>query len=576
MKVLFLLYIIILTCSCTLTARIYSLNQNSEELDLNTPVSSSLLYSLTKNYFTITETITLTPSIIGDLSDFSVSPSLPTGYTLNSSTGAISGLSNTPTLSQTYSITAKDRSGAVISSTLTFEVANEFTVNTTGDLVDRNLNDGLCITVNDNCSLRAAIEESNNQPTGILILVNLPAGTYGLTTQSLTITSRIILNGTDRNTTVIDANPDATPLNLAIDILSNTTDVIIKGVSIKNALSTAGVVTGVGIKSTAKNLILKDCKVSDNTATGATSLSANGVGLYHNSTGKFEMDNCILTNNNSTLSNASSNSIGGGAYISAANINIKNSTVSNNSLSTTVGVTRAGGLFLSGPSLLENTVVSANQSRNSGGAVQFNDNSEIKDSTFSENRGTLNIFGAHIYSPQNKKLIITTSTFDTTAADNEEIIYASGSELIIKNSTFKADISILIQLSSTASAYIESTTLDTNYNSIDFRVNQGTLTIKSSVVRSGNINCTSHTNPIVSLGYNIFSDSSCTASDPRDIMNADPLLNGLANNGGTTMTISTMNLSPARNLVPIIDCLTADQRGVARTGNFCDAGSFQH
>lgn len=244
------LYIILTACSCSLNARIYSLNSAVEKPVLsnpNDPTPSSFSYTLTKSYFTITESITQTPSITGTLSNFSISPALPTGYIINLDTGAISGLSTTPSLSQTYTITATDSTGSIISSTLTFEVANEFTVNTTDDLDDQTPGDGVCLTGSSNCSLIAAIAESNSQPTGVLNLINLPAGIYGLTNLSLTISSRIILDGTDRTTTIIDANPDATPLSPDLDILSNAADVTIKGVSIKNALSTAGFVNGVGI-----------------------------------------------------------------------------------------------------------------------------------------------------------------------------------------------------------------------------------------------------------------------------------------------------------------------------------------
>lgn len=68
-------------------------------------------------------------------------------------------------------------------------------------------------------------------------------------------------------------------------------------------------------------------------------------------------------------------------------------------------------------------------------------------------------------------------------------------------------------------------------------------------------------------------DGSCSA-----VVSDDPLLAGLADNGGTTLTRLPSAVSPALGLVPVADCtvLPTDQRGVARPqGAACDAGSVE-
>jgi CSLREA domain-containing protein len=56
---------------------------------------------------------------------------------------------------------------------------NTYTVNSTADLSDADLGDGLCLTSSGNCTLRAAIMQANYTAGADTII--LPAGTYQLT-----------------------------------------------------------------------------------------------------------------------------------------------------------------------------------------------------------------------------------------------------------------------------------------------------------------------------------------------------------------------------------------------------------
>ena len=58
---------------------------------------------------------------------------------------------------------------------------------------------------------------------------------------------------------------------------------------------------------------------------------------------------------------------------------------------------------------------------------------------------------------------------------------------------------------------------------------------------------------------------------------ADPLLAGLAANGGATPTLAIAANSPAIDAAPTSACPATDQRGVARPqGSACDIGAFEH
>jgi CSLREA domain-containing protein len=100
--------------------------------------------------------------------------------------------------------------------------ATVFTVNTFDDLPDANPGDGICGTRKLNCSLRAAIQESNafcGGSYGCEETIELPAGTFGMTRAGqddtalrgdLDITGHVTIRGAGAAKTFIDGNGNAT------------------------------------------------------------------------------------------------------------------------------------------------------------------------------------------------------------------------------------------------------------------------------------------------------------------------------------------------------------------------------
>ena len=90
--------------------------------------------------------------------------------------------------------------------------AATFTVNSTADLPDASTGDGACATGNltpggdAECTLRAAIQESNALPGFPPEQVKLPAGTYLLTAGTLEITSSLSIKGSGSDSTIVDGN----------------------------------------------------------------------------------------------------------------------------------------------------------------------------------------------------------------------------------------------------------------------------------------------------------------------------------------------------------------------------------
>ena len=79
---------------------------------------------------------------------------------------------------------------------------------------------------------------------------------------------------------------------------------------------------------------------------------------------------------------------------------------------------------------------------------------------------------------------------------------------------------------------------------------------------------------INSLGNNVFTDASC-GSEASDQIVADAGLDGLADNGGPTLTHALLAGSPAIDAANPAVCPVVDQRGVARDAA-CDVGAFEY
>ena len=79
-----------------------------------------------------------------------------------------------------------------------------------------------------------------------------------------------------------------------------------------------------------------------------------------------------------------------------------------------------------------------------------------------------------------------------------------------------------------------------------------------------------------SSGHNLFSDTPGVSVDPTDLVNTDPMLGPLANNGGPTLTQALLPGSPALDAGIPVPGITTDQRGGLRpSSGATDIGAFQ-
>ncbi|MBI4498578.1 MAG: hypothetical protein HY689_11830, partial [Chloroflexi bacterium] len=462
--------------------------------------------------------------------------------------------------------------------------AASFIVNSTLDWWDATPGDGICETApgNGECTLRAAIMEANASPGDDTI--TLPVGTYTLAIApdatpddaadgDLDITGNLTLEGAGAASTIIqacdaDADPTCTGIDRVFHVLSGA-EVTVSGVTVRkgNTASWGGGVYNAG------TLTVSQSTISDNSA------AVSGGGVYNEDT---------LTVSQSTISDNSSDE-GGGILTSWGTATVSSSTLSGNSASS-----YGGGIYQTslGTLTVVNSTISANSAFSGGGISNHWGTLTVSQSTISGNSAT---GGGGITNGNSGTATVNQSTISVNSASGDGGgVYNSGT-LVISNSTFSGNYA------TSGGGILNEGTLTVSQSAISGNssdhygggiANTGTLTLRNSII-AGNT-ATTYNNCYASVaftsnGYNLSSDASCFTAGGTDLLNTDPLLGPLQDNGGPTFTHALLAGSPAIDAVPLAACtdaagnpLTADQRGALRPfdGNSdgaaaCDSGAFE-
>lgn len=248
-----------------------------------------------------------------------------------------------------------------------------------------------------------------------------------------------------------------------------------------------------------------------------------------------------------------SNTVGGGVYNGGPTLTrmtISHSLVMSNS------ATNGGGILNEGvgasTTIYASRIIS-NLATNSGGGIFNNGILTVNSSTLAYNRaragGGLHHFGGN--------LSLTNSTISQNdATDNGGGLYNGGS------------------------AVLSFATLNANQADGDggnLFNDEAQLSIESSLVAQAHAggNCFNSDGFLTSLGYNLESSNTCNFTATGDLINVDPLLGPLQNNGGPTPTHALLDGSAALDHGSAI-CPATDQRGVVRPqGLACDSGAYE-
>jgi hypothetical protein len=273
-----------------------------------------------------------------------------------------------------------------------------------------------------------------------------------------------------------------------------------------------------------------------------------------------------------TITGGRDDSTGGGGIDNSGTLTVTNSTVSGNSaIQASLGGAGAG-IFNSGTLTVANSTVSGNGGGlggSIGGGIYNSSMLTVTNSTFSDNSAggaDSSGRGGGIYN--SGTLTVTNSTFTGNSARSAGPEGRGGGidnsgTLTVTSSTFSGNAASGV-FSSGAGGGID---------------NSGTLTVTTSLFADAdgsNLISAGTGTRFVSGGHNLFSDVPAVPLDATDLINSDPMLGALADNGGPTFTQALLPGSPALDAGVPVAGLTTDQRGVPRPqGRAPDIGAFE-
>ena len=420
--------------------------------------------------------------------------------------------------------------------------AATITVNTTDDELN---SDG-------DCSLREALLAANTDAAVDACIAGsgadtilLAAGIYTLSipgtnedaaaTGDLDIADDLTLTGAGALTTVIDGNQIDRVIEVADSVTAH-----VSGVTIRNGESVSFAFNGGGIAN------FGDLTFTDSIVTG-NSVVDGGGGILN--VGTLTMTNVSVKDNISGMD------VGGIANLGSAVLT--GVTVSGNEAAGFVG-----GIYNNGSLTLNGSAVSGNSALIAGGIYNeanfFGDvQLTIVNTTISGN--SAGAAGGGIYNFDSPVTITNSTISGNNGGDQGGGIYNYEDTVVLLNSTVSGNMA-----SEGGGIYNVGAASLTN------------TTLKNTIVaNSTGADCGG--SPITSEGNNIDSDGTCGLTDTSDLVNTDPLLGPLADNGGPTQTHALLAGSPAID-AGSGDCPppATDQRGVARPQSAaCDIGAFE-
>ena len=393
-------------------------------------------------------------------------------------------------------------------------------------------------------SLRQAIIDANANAEADII--NVPAGTYVLTSGEMEITTDITINGAGAGSTIIDGSDNGR----IFFVNESGATVVINDLTVQNGQS------------------------------------GDGGGIHVNGE---------LTINNVVVQDSFADGDGGGIFISGdGTLNANDCTVSNNE-----AADDGGGIMNEGPDTLNMSgcTVSGNHASDDGGGIanSFDATGTIDGSTISGN--TADSDGGGISNDQCcgiGPLVITNSTISgNSAGDDGGGMDAQAGAATLTNVTISgndgADLGGGLRVNSDSQATLTNVTISDNTAAAALGgglVVEGETTLLNTIVAAnpdGDDCFIEDGGTLTSSGHNIDSDDTCGLTAAGDQPNTDPALGALALNApGATQTHALSAASPAVDTGDDDGCPATDQRGVSRPQDgdedgtaICDVGAYE-
>jgi hypothetical protein len=272
----------------------------------------------------------------------------------------------------------------------------------------------------------------------------------------------------------------------------------------------------------------------------------------------------VVTFKHLTIRNGSTPDSGGG-ILSYGDLTLSRVTVTGSVASF------GGGIYSSGALTIIDSVISQNTASgspgNGGGLALLGDDNDVNLTrvTISDNTAEVQDGGIHdqINNMFDGSLTLTNVTISGNTAPTIGGFYINNEALV----------------------HVINSTIANNHASVAGHVggisDAGKITFWNTIVANNdNVNCERVTSSITfsmtSLGHNLDSRNDCGFTATGDLINTDPLLGALADNGGPTETMALGVGSPAIDAGANAGCPALDQRSLPRpVGAKCDIGAFE-
>lgn len=260
-------------------------------------------------------------------------------------------------------------------------------------------------------------------------------------------------------------------------------------------------------------------------------------------------------------------------------------TMTNAVVSTNISTINGGGMYNEGNTTVTNSTFSGNKAEGGGGVLLTGSNAvSFSGTTLNGNRA---VGGGAVSARSGVVVNMTNSTISGNLADDVGAGYYTNSPatmrfVTIANNIASADspaagVGINVFPSGSVSVSLKNVLLAANKKGWDPVAEPDGPADPTSLL-SANCGYTGGASGTIdSAGYNLSSDSSCTADLDQlasDKNNVDPKIAALANNGGTTLTHALLGGSPALGAGAAVTGVTVDQRGVTRDAT-PDIGAYE-